>query len=66
MAIRNAGGVKGSLMIPVAPFEVLVRAAVRRLLPPALQCAHLVHQELLRIAATCQGTRRDELVLYPS
>lgn len=37
-AIKNSGGVKGSLLIPEAPFELLVRRAIQRLLPPALQC----------------------------
>lgn len=36
-AIKNSGGIKGSLLIPEAPFELLVRRAIDRLLPPALQ-----------------------------
>jgi dynamin 1-like protein len=50
-AIRNSGGVKGCLLIPEAPFELLVRRAIERLLPPALQCKEFVHGELLRVAA---------------
>lgn len=33
----RSGGIKGSLLIPEAPFELLVRRAIERLLPPALQ-----------------------------
>jgi dynamin 1-like protein len=50
-AIKNSGGIKGSLLIPEAPFELLVRRAIDRLLPPALQCKDFVHAELVRIAA---------------
>ena len=52
-AIKNSGGVKGSLLIPEAPFELLVRRAISRLLPSALQCQQFVHAELLRSAAQC-------------
>ncbi|KDD75260.1 dynamin, partial [Helicosporidium sp. ATCC 50920] len=52
-AIRNSGGVKGALLIPEAPFELLVRRAIERLLPPALQAKEYVHAELLRVAAQC-------------
>jgi dynamin 1-like protein len=52
-AIKNSGGVRGSLLIPDAPFELLVRRAIARLLTPCLQCKDFVHAELLRIAAQC-------------
>ena len=52
-AIKNSGGIKGTLLIPEAPFELLVRRAIERLLPPALQAKEFVHGELLRIAAQC-------------
>lgn len=52
-AIKNSGGVRGSLLIPDAPFELLVRRAISRLLTPSLQCKEFVHTELLRIAAQC-------------
>ena len=52
-AIKNSGGVKGSLLIPDAPFELLVRRALTRLLPLALQCKEFVHAELLKIAGQC-------------
>lgn len=52
-AIKNSGGIRGSLLIPEAPFELLVRRAIERLLPPALQCKDFVHSELLRIASQC-------------
>lgn len=49
-AIKNSGGVRGSLLLPDAPFELLVRRAIGRLLPPALQCKDFVFAELQRIA----------------
>ena len=52
-AIKNSGGIRGSLLIPEAPFELLVRKAIDRLLAPALQCKEFVHGELLRVAAQC-------------
>jgi hypothetical protein len=52
-AIKNSGGVKGTLLIPDAPFELLVRRAIARLLAPSLQCKEFVHSELLRVAAQC-------------
>jgi dynamin 1-like protein len=50
-AIKNAGGISGSLLIPEAPFELLVSRAIEKLLRPALQCREFVHQELINIAA---------------
>lgn len=50
-AIKNAGGITGSLLIPEAPFELLVSRAIEGLLRPALQCREFVHQELVRIAS---------------
>lgn len=52
-AIKNSGGIRGSLLIPEAPFELLVRRAIERLLAPSLQCKDFVHTELLRIASQC-------------
>ena len=52
-AIKNSGGVKGSLLIPDAPFELLVRRAITRLLNHCLQCKDFVYGELLRIARQC-------------
>lgn len=52
-AIKNSGGVKGSLLIPEAPFELLVRRAIGQLLAPALQCKEFVAGELMRIAGQC-------------
>ena len=52
-AIKNSGGIKGTLLIPEAPFELLVRRAIERLLAPSLQCKDFVHAELLRMAAQC-------------
>lgn len=42
----HSGGIRGSLLIPEAPFELLVRRAIERLLPPALQargCGCVLH-----------------------
>ena len=55
-AIKNSGGVKGSLLIPDAPFELLVRRSITQLLVPALQCKDFVHGELMRIAGQCAPT----------
>ena len=52
-AIENSGGINGSLLIPEAPFEILVRKAIEKLLAPALQCKDFVHEELLKIALDC-------------
>ena len=50
IAIKNSGGINGSLLIPEAPFEFLVRRAIKTLLAPALQCKEFIHEELFRIA----------------
>lgn len=55
-AIKNSGGVKGSLLIPDAPFELLVRRAISELRSPCVQCKDFVHAELLRIATQCAPT----------
>ena len=52
-AIKNSGGVKGSLLIPEAPFELLVRRAIGRLLTPSLQCKEA------RTAANSRLTHRS-------
>ena len=52
-AIKNAGGITGSLMIPEAPFELLVQRAIEKLLRPALQCREFVHEELIKVARQC-------------
>ena len=49
-ALKNAGGARGTLLIPDAPFELLTRRAVASLLPPCLACVSLAHAEVLRIA----------------
>lgn len=50
-AIKNSGGITGSLLIPEAPFEMLVKRAIERLLRPSLQCREFIHEELIKIAA---------------
>ncbi|KAK9813544.1 hypothetical protein WJX73_006112 [Symbiochloris irregularis] len=62
-AIKNTAGVKGTLMLPDAPFELLVRRAISRLLTPALQCKEFVHSELLRIAGQCAP---PDIARFPS
>ena len=62
-AIRNSGGVRGTLLIPDAPFELLVRRAIARLLTPSLQCKDFVHGELLRIAGQCAP---PDITRFPS
>ena len=52
-AIKNSGGIKGSLLIPEEPFELLTRRALAKLQAPALQCYEFVYEELLRIAEQC-------------
>eukprot|EP00873_Tetraselmis_striata_P044246 jgi/Tetstr1/464510/TSEL_009268.t1 len=52
-AIRNSGGVKGSLLIPEEPFELLTRRSLSALEGPALQCYEFVFEELLRMAEQC-------------
>lgn len=49
-AIKNSGGITGSLLIPEAPFEMLVQRAIEKLLRPCLQCREFVHEELITIA----------------
>ena len=62
-AIKNTAGVRGTLMLPDAPFELLVRRAISRLLTPALQCKEFVHSELLRIAGQCAP---PDIARFPS
>ena len=62
-AIKNSAGVKGTLMLPDAPFELLVRRSISRLLAPALQCKEFVHSELLRIAGQCAP---PDIARFPS
>jgi len=50
-AIKNSGGITGSLLIPEAPFEMLVKRAIEKLLRPCLQCREFVHEELITIAS---------------
>mmetsp|Transcript_65764 Transcript_65764/g.152796 ORF Transcript_65764/g.152796 Transcript_65764/m.152796 type:complete len:752 (-) Transcript_65764:100-2355(-) len=49
VAIRNATGPKATLFVPEAAFELLVRKQITKLLPPCLQCAELVFEELQRV-----------------
>lgn len=50
-AIKNSGGVKGSLLIPEAPFELLVRVPILILLPPHHKSAARIEHVLAVIAA---------------
>ncbi|KAF4358568.1 hypothetical protein F8388_014339 [Cannabis sativa] len=49
ITIQNAAGARNALIVPEAPFEVLVRAQIARLLDPSLQCVRYVHDELMKM-----------------
>lgn len=51
-AIRNANGLRKSLFLPEAAFETLLKTQILRLKLPALECAHLIHEELRRMIYT--------------
>lgn len=78
-AIKNSGGIKGSLLIPEAPFELLVRRAIDKLLPPALQVhdahtasapeelpkqASVLHCFHVRLRLMCMETNPNCAALY--
>jgi len=48
-AIRNANGLRPSLFIPEMAFEILIKQQISRLQEPALECSHLVYEELRKI-----------------
>lgn len=52
-AIQNATGTRSALFAPEAPFEVLVRRQIARLLDPSLQCARFIYDELIKISHRC-------------
>ncbi|XP_062097341.1 dynamin-related protein 3A-like [Humulus lupulus] len=55
IAIQNAAGARNALIIvPEAPFEVLVRTQIARLLDPSLQCVRYVYDELMKISHACE------------
>uniref|UniRef100_A0A803NGB5 Dynamin-related protein 3A n=1 Tax=Cannabis sativa TaxID=3483 RepID=A0A803NGB5_CANSA len=56
IAIQNAAGARNVLIIPEAPFEVLVRRQISRLLDPSLQCVRYVYDELIKISRACEVT----------
>ena len=62
-AIVNCAGVKGSLLMPELPFEVLVSRLIEELRAPCLQCPRLVREELVRIASRCEP---DEINRFPN
>ncbi|XAR69970.1 hypothetical protein NMG60_11001766 [Bertholletia excelsa] len=53
-AIQNATGPRNALFVPEAPFEVLVRRQIARLLDPSLQCLQLVRDELIKMSHACE------------
>uniref|UniRef100_A0A7N0T170 Dynamin-related protein 3A-like n=1 Tax=Kalanchoe fedtschenkoi TaxID=63787 RepID=A0A7N0T170_KALFE len=61
-AIQNATGPRSALFVPEAPFEVLVRRQISRLLDPSLQCAKFIYNELLKISHRCMVS---ELLRFP-
>lgn len=56
-AIENAGGTKGVLLLPEAPFELLLKQAIARLVEPSVQCLGLVHNELQYMVCWGGGSR---------
>eukprot|EP00736_Rhodelphis_marinus_P008872 Rmarinus@m.21664 len=62
-AIRNATGPRTALFIPEVTFELLVKQQIRRLEEPALRCAELVYDELLRVTSQIQSR---ELERFPA
>lgn len=48
-AIKNSNGLRPSLFIPEAAFEVLVKQQITRLSHPSLFCVKKVHEELKKI-----------------
>lgn len=48
-AIKNSNGLRPSLFIPEAAFEVLVKQQIARLSHPSLYCVKKVHEELKKI-----------------
>ncbi|KAG6519688.1 hypothetical protein ZIOFF_023194 [Zingiber officinale] len=62
LAIRNASGPRAALFVPEAPFEVLVRRQISRLLDPSLQCAKFIYNELIKMSHRCLTS---ELHCYP-
>ena len=53
-AIRNATGTRATLFVPEVAFELLVKAQIKRLEGPAMQCIDLVYDELKRVASQCE------------
>ena len=49
-AIKNSNGLKPSLFIPEAAFEVLIKQQIERFSAPALLCVKKVYEELKNIA----------------
>lgn len=54
-AIENAGGTKGVLLLPEAPFELLLKSAIAKLHEPCAQCLNLVHAELQQMVSEGSG-----------
>ncbi|EDQ84781.1 uncharacterized protein MONBRDRAFT_34545 [Monosiga brevicollis MX1] len=55
--IRNAAGPRPSLFIPEAAFEALIKKQIQRLESPSVQCAELIHEELLAVLRQCLKLR---------
>ena len=60
-AIINCSGIKGSLLMPEVPFQLLVRRLIENLLEPSLQCARFVCEEMINIARRCESERLSML-----
>ena len=62
-AIVNCSGIKGSLLMPEVPFQLLVRRLIHKLLEPSLQCARFVCEEMVHSARRCES---DALTMLPN
>ncbi|XP_020590969.1 LOW QUALITY PROTEIN: dynamin-related protein 3A-like [Phalaenopsis equestris] len=60
MALQNAS-INGDLFVREVPFRVLLRRQIGRLLDPSLQCAKLIHDELIKTSRSLA----NELHQYP-
>ena len=60
-AIVNCSGIRGSLLMPEIPFQLLARRLIEGLLEPCLQCARFVCEEMVHIARRCEPERLNML-----
>jgi dynamin 1-like protein len=61
-ALRNAVGTRPSLFVPDSAFEILAKKQIEVLREPAIQCAEVVHNELVKMIGTINS---QELNRFP-